>query len=75
MFPVILAYTITVHKLQGLTLDKLILNISAKDHSFKLIYVAISCILSIQGLMFEKPFHISRFLQAPSAIQDMQEED
>ena len=75
MFSVILAYTITVHKSQGLTLDKVILNISAKDHSLELTYVAISCIQSIQGLMFEKPFHISRFLQAPSAIQDMQEKD
>ena len=71
MFPVILAYTITVHKLQGLTLDKVVLNISAKDHSLKLTYVAISCVQLIQDLMFEKPFYISRFLQAPSVIQNM----
>ncbi len=75
MFPVVLSYTITVHKSQGLTLNKVVLNISAKDHSLELTYVAISCIQSIQGLMFKKPFLISRFLQAPSVIQDMQEED
>ena len=75
MFPVVLAYAITVHKSQGLTLDKVVLDISAKDHSLGLTYVAISRVRSKQGLMFEKPFHISRFLQAPSAIRDMREED
>ena len=75
MFSVILTYTITVYKLQGLTLDKVVLNISAKDYSLELTYVAISCVQSIQSLMFKKPFYISRFLQAPSAIQNMQKED
>ena len=75
MFPVVLAYAITVHKSQGLTLDKVVLDISTKDHSLGLTYVAISRVRTIQGLMFEKPFHISRFTQAPSAIRDMREED
>ena len=44
MFSVILTYTITIYKLQSLTLNKMILNISAKDHFFKLIYVVIFCI-------------------------------
>ena len=56
-------------------LNKMVLNISAKDHSLKLIYVAIFCVQLIQSLMFEKLFYISRFLQAPSAIQNMQKED
>ena len=42
MFSVVLAYAITVHKSQGLTLDKVVLDISAKDHSLGLTYVAIS---------------------------------
>ena len=73
MFPVVLAYAITVHKSQGLTLDKVVLDISAKDHSLGLTYVAISRVRTIQCLMFEKPFHISRLLQPPSVIRDMQE--
>ena len=75
IFPVVLAYAITVHKSQGLTLDKVVLDISTKDHSLGLTYVAISRVRTVQGLMFEKPFHISRFLQAPSVIRDMREED
>ena len=75
MFPVVLAYAITVHKSQGLTLDKVVLDISTKDHTLGLMYVAISRVRTIQGLMFENPFYISRFLQAPSAIRDMREED
>ena len=75
IFPVVLAYAITVHKSHGLTLDKVVLDISTKDHSLGLTYVAISCVRTVQGLMFKKSFHISRFLQAPSVIRDMQEDD
>ena len=42
MFPVVLVYAITVHKSQGLTLNKVVLDISTKDHSLGLTYVAIS---------------------------------
>ena len=75
MMPIPPINTITVHKSQGLTLDKGVLDISTKDHSLGLTYVAISRIQTVQGLMFKKPFHISRFLQAPSVIQDMREGD
>ena len=75
IFSVVLAYAITVHKSQGLTIDKVVLDISTKDHSLGLTYVAISRVRTVQGLMFKKSFHISRFLQAPSVIWDMREDD
>ena len=75
MFPVILAYAITIHKAQGLILNKVVLDISTKDHSLGHTYVAISCVQTVQGLMFKKPFYISRFLQAPSVIWDVREDD
>ena len=55
-FPVVLAFAITVHKSQGLTLDKAVLDISGKDHTPGLTYVAISRVKKLSGLLFEKGF-------------------
>ena len=75
MFSVVFTYTITVHKSQSLILNKMILDISIKDHSFKLTYVAIFCVQTIQSLMFKKLFHIFKFLQTLSVIQNMQKKN
>ena len=56
MFFVVLVYAITVHKSQGLTLDKVVLDISTKDHTLGLTYVAISSVRTIQGLCLKNPF-------------------
>jgi ATP-dependent DNA helicase PIF1 len=60
-FPLRLAYAITVHKCQGLTLLRAVLNIDQKEHCLGLSYVAISRVKALDGLMFESPFDFSRF--------------
>jgi len=60
-FPLRLAYAITVHKSQGLTLSRVVLDISQKEHSLGLSYVAVLRVKALDGLMFESPFDFSRF--------------
>jgi ATP-dependent exoDNAse (exonuclease V) alpha subunit len=64
-FPLRLAYAITVHKSQGLTLLRAVLNINQREHCLGLSYVGISRVKALDGLMFEAPFDFSRF-----SIQD-----
>ena len=65
-FPIALAYVVTVHKSQGLMLDKVVLNISSTDFVSGLTYVAISGVEALQGLMFTTAFDHSRFGNEPS---------
>ena len=60
-FPLRLAYAITVHKAQGLTLKQVVLHLERKDHSPGLSYVAISRVKKLSSIMFETPFDLSRF--------------
>jgi ATP-dependent exoDNAse (exonuclease V) alpha subunit len=60
-FPLRLAYAITVHKAQGLTLKQVVLNLERKGHSLGLSYVAISRVKKLSSIMFETPFDLSRF--------------
>jgi hypothetical protein len=67
-FPLRLAYAISVHKSQGLTLLRVRLNIDRKEHCLGLSYVAISRVKALDGLMFESPFDFSRFTAHDSPI-------
>ena len=60
-FPIILAYTITIHKSQGVTLDKVRLNLLAKDFTPGLTYITISRVKTFSGLLFESTFNFSIF--------------
>jgi ATP-dependent DNA helicase PIF1 len=60
-FPLRLAYGITVHKSQGLTLSRAVLNLATKEHPLGLSYVAVSQVKTLQGLLFECPFDYDHF--------------
>ncbi|KAK3920009.1 ATP-dependent DNA helicase [Frankliniella fusca] len=49
-FPITLAYGITIHKSQGLTLEKVFINIGDKEFSIGLTYVALSRCKTFSGL-------------------------
>lgn len=69
MFPIALAYAITVHKSQGLTLDRIVLDLSERDFVGGLTYVAISRTRHVTGLMFDRAFTKQRFHEKPTAIR------
>jgi hypothetical protein len=71
-----LAYAITIHKAQGISVDKAILNLSGKqDFAAGLTYVAISRVRSLRGIVFEEPFGLSRLKYKPSETVIMRNAD
>jgi hypothetical protein len=74
-FPVVLAYAITVHKSQGLSIDKAVLNITDREFVPGLTYVAVSCVRSLSGLLFEQGFNFSRFKPRKLKTKQMRHED
>lgn len=54
----------TIHKSQGLTLEKAVISLGDKDFAHGLAFVAISRVKSLNGLAFKERFPISR-LQKP----------
>ena len=74
-FPLRLAYAITVHKSQGLTLQKAVLNLNCREHCLGLSYVAISRVKTLDGVLFEGPFDFEHFKSRSSAISEDRELD
>jgi ATP-dependent DNA helicase PIF1 len=68
-FPIQLAYAITIHKSQGLSLDKAIVNIGDNEKALGLTYVALSRVKSLEGLAFEKAYDLTRFTRISSSKQ------
>lgn len=56
-FPLLVAYAITVHKSQGLTLDKAIIDLGTSEKSLGLTYVALSRVKKFEDLTFESSFN------------------
>ena len=55
------ALAITVHKSQGLSLNKVVVCVSGdRDHAPGLMYVSVSRVKSLEGLMFDEPFSLHR---------------
>jgi len=74
-FPLRLAYAISVHKSQGLTLTKAVMNLNRKEHYLGLSYVAVSRVKTLHGLLFEEPFDFERFKSTNSAVSQQRELD
>lgn len=60
-FPRQLAFAITTHKSQVLTLDKAAVDIGHGETSLGLTYVALSRVRTLQGLAFSRKFPLERF--------------
>ena len=74
-FPLRLAYAITVHKSQGLTLSRAVLNLNQREHCLGLSYVAVSRVKTLSGVLFELPFDFDRFKPVNSAVSADREID
>ncbi len=52
-FPIVLSWACTVHKVQGLTIEKVVISLDLKKQrsfNYRQIYVALGCATSLQGL-------------------------
>jgi len=74
-FSIVLSYAITVHKSQGISLNKAVLNITNKKFVPRLTYVAVSRIRSLKGLMFKQGFNFSHFKVKKSKTKQIRLED
>ena len=63
-----LAYAIMVHKSQGLTLLKVVLDLSQREHCLGLLYVAVSQVKSLDRLLFKGPFDFDHFKKSHTAV-------
>ena len=59
-FPLCLAWAITIHKSQGLTLSQTVLDIGNKEFAIGLTFVAISRVRALSDLLFNSTFTYSR---------------
>ena len=55
-FPLMMAWGITIHKSQGLTLERVVVELGDKDFSRGLSFVAISRVKTLKGLAFHTCF-------------------
>jgi ATP-dependent exoDNAse (exonuclease V) alpha subunit len=60
--PVCLAWAITVHKSQGLTLKKAVINLGKNEFAAGLSFVAISRVCTLRNIFFN-PFSFERLLR------------
>jgi hypothetical protein len=59
-FPLTLAWGISIHKSQGLTLERAVIDLGPSDFAVGLSYVAISWVKSIKGIAFRTSFDLTR---------------
>ncbi len=59
-FPLVLAYAISIHRSQGVTLDKAIVDIEDNEFQAGLTYVALSHVKTLEGLLLKPAFNFDR---------------
>ena len=69
--PICLAWAITVHKSQGLTLQKAIMDLGKREYAAGLSFVAISRVCALRNILF-RPFSFDR-LQRIKTCKRLQE--
>ncbi|KAK3910679.1 ATP-dependent DNA helicase PIF7 [Frankliniella fusca] len=70
-FPITLCYACSIHKSQGMTLDKAVINIGKQDFSLGLSYVAFSRVRELTDLLIE-PFCFKRLQPSPAIIANLE---
>ena len=75
--PLKLAWAVTIHKSQGLTLDKVVIDVGKREFSTGLTFVACSRVRCLQDLLFSPPFPYQRLssLSNSRRLKERQEED
>lgn len=63
-----MAFGITIHKSQGMTLERAVLELGPKDFAPGLAFVGMSRVRSLRGLAFASPFGRSRLQRADSPV-------
>lgn len=74
-FPLTLAYALTIHKSQGLTLENAVIKIGRKENSAGLTYVAMSRVKEIGNLIFNQVYPQDRFLSIRTMRQVVEREN
>ena len=75
--PLKLAWAVTIHKAQGLTLDTVVIHVGKKEFSSGLSYVACSRVWHLNDLLFDPPFPFQRLanLSRSQCLQERLRED
>ena len=74
-FPLTNVYAITVHKAQGITVNKAVLDLSTCDFTPGLSYVAVFRVKTLQGILFDEPFDYEHFRTEASDTVKWREAD
>ena len=75
--PLKLAWPVTIHKSQGLTLDKVVIDVGKREFPTGLTFVACSRVRHLQDILFSPPFPFQRLANLSNScrLQERQAED